>query len=112
MNSRLLQGVIEVGLWDGKKKRMLVRVGSGFVVDINWGLIVTASHTLMNIWGNRNTPFREDNYGLREGKIVIGVIPPNEDSENGDDTRAVFCYFAKIVAKDPNIDENGYCQAD
>jgi hypothetical protein len=107
----ILRGVVEVGLWDGKK-RMLVRVGSGFIVDKKRGLIVTASHTLMNIWGDRSTPFGEDYYGLREGKIVIGVIPRKEGSENGDETRAVFRYFAKIAAKDPNIDENGYCQAD
>lgn len=107
----LLQGVVVVGLWDGKA-RMLVRVGSGFVVDKKRGLIVTASHTLMNIWGDRKTPFGEAYYGLREGKIVIGVIPRNKGSENGSETKAVFRYFAKIAAKDPNIDEKGECEAD
>lgn len=107
----LLQGVVVVGLWDGKT-RMLVRVGSGFVVDKKRGLIVTASHTLMNIWGDRRTPFGEAYYGLREGKIVIGVIPRNKGSENGGETKAVFRYFAEIAAKDPNIDEKGECQAD
>jgi hypothetical protein len=107
----LLRGVVVIGLWDGRT-RMLVRVGSGFVVDKKRGLIVTASHTLMNIWGDRNTPFGEAYYGMREGKIVIGVIPRNEGSENGGETRAVFRYFAKIAAKDPNIDEKGECQLD
>jgi S1-C subfamily serine protease len=108
----LLHGVVLVGLWDGRARKV-VRVGSGFIVDKKRGLIVTASHTLMNIWGDRNTPFGENYYGLREGKIVIGVIPREKESDNDrDETRAVFRYFAKIAAKDPNIEEKGECQAD
>jgi hypothetical protein len=70
----LLRAVVVVGLWDGKSKKV-IRVGSGFIVDRKRGLIVTAGHTLMNIWGDRNYPFGEDYYGLRQGKVVIGVIP-------------------------------------
>jgi hypothetical protein len=68
----LLRSIVLVGLWDGKTRKV-VRVGSGFIVDKKRGLIVTASHTLMNIWGDKSTPFGENYYGLREGKVVIGV---------------------------------------
>jgi hypothetical protein len=107
----LLKSVVLVGLWDGKTGKV-VRVGSGFVADRKRGLIVTASHTLMNIWGDRNTPFGENYYGLRKGKVVIGVIPRNDESgsASGRD-KAVFRYFAKIVAKDPGMD-NGECHLD
>jgi hypothetical protein len=108
----LLRGVVLVGLWDGRSRK-IVRVGSGFIADKKRGLIVTASHTLMNIWGDRHTPFGENYYGLRDGKIVIGVIPRKKESDyEGDETRAVFRYFAKIAAKDPSIEEKGECQAD
>ena len=104
----LLRGVVVVGLWDGKTRKV-VRVGSGFIADKKRGLIVTAAHTLLNIWGDRRTPFGEDYYGLRQGKVVIGIIPRNKGEESG--TEAVFRYFAKIVAKDPLI-EQGLCQLD
>jgi hypothetical protein len=104
----LLRGVVVVGLWDGKS-RNVVRVGSGFIADRKRGLIVTASHTLMNIWGDKNTQFGDNYYGLRQGKVVIGVIARKKGEEAG--TMAVFRYFAKIVAKDPSI-EQGECHLD
>jgi hypothetical protein len=104
----LLRGVVVVGLWDGKTRK-IVRVGSGFIADKKRGLIVTASHTLMNIWGDKSTPFGENYYGLREGKVVVGVIPRKKGEETG--TEAIFRYFAKIVVKDPNIDQ-GVCHLD
>lgn len=104
----ILRSVVVVGLWDGKTKR-IVRVGSGFIADKKRGLIVTASHTLMNIWGDKVTPFGENYYGMREGKVVIGIIPRKKGEESG--TEAVFRYFAKIVAKDPEIDQ-GICHLD
>ncbi len=107
----LLRAVVVVGLWDGKSNKV-VRVGSGFIVDKKRGLIVTASHTLMNIWGDKKFPFGENYYGLRQGKVVIGIIPRNKDSDEIDGTRAVFRYFAKIVAKDPSIEEKGECHID
>ena len=108
----LLGAVVVVGLWDGRTRKV-VRVGSGFIVDRKRGLIVTASHTLMNIWGDRNYPFGENYYGLRQGKVVIGVIPKNNDTDSthGGRDEAVFRYFAKIVAKDPSM-ENGECHID
>jgi hypothetical protein len=117
----LLRGVVVVGLWDCKSRKV-VRVGSGFIADKKRGLIVTASHTLMNIWGDKTTPFGENYYGLRQGKVVIGVIPraakeggatggATEGSSEGAGTMAVFRYFAKIVAKDPSI-EHGECHLD
>jgi S1-C subfamily serine protease len=104
----LLRSVVVVGLWDGKTGKV-VRVGSGFIADKKRGLIVTASHTLMNIWGDKSTPFGDNYYGLRQGKVVIGVIPRKKGDDTG--TEAVFRYFAKIVAKDPSIDQ-GICQMD
>ena len=107
--SDLFRSVVVVGLWDGKTRKV-VRVGSGFIANKRLGLIVTASHTLMNIKGDSGTPFGENYYGLPQGKVVIGVI----DRKKGEDksgTQAVFRYFAKIVAKDPKIDE-GICHVD
>ena len=107
----LLRGVVVVGLWDGhSKSRKVIRVGSGFIADRKRGLIVTASHTLMNIWGDKSTPFGENYYGLRNGKVVIGIIP-RKKGEDTVGTEAVFRYFAKIVAKDPFI-EQGFCHLD
>ena len=106
----LLRGIVLVGLWDGKLRKV-VQVGSGFIVDKKRGLIVTASHTLMNIWGDKTKPFGENYNGLREGKVVIGVIPRQKESETlGNE--AVFRYFARIVNKDPSIEANGQCQLD
>lgn len=94
--------VVVVGLWDGKTRKV-VRVGSGFIADRKRGLIVTAAHTLINIWGDRNFTYGENYYGLARGKVVVGVIP--NDEEDGLNT-AVFRYFAKIVAKDKHLRDN------
>jgi hypothetical protein len=104
----LLGAVVVVGLWDGKT-RNVVRVGSGFIVDKKRGLIVTAAHTLMNIWGDKKYPFGENYYGLSRGKVVIGVIPRERDGDGKD--MAVFRYFAQIVSKDPSLDR-GECHLD
>ncbi|KAL3919439.1 MAG: hypothetical protein SGILL_003753 [Bacillariaceae sp.] len=104
----LLRGTVVVGLWDGRTQKV-VRSGTGFIADRKRGLIVTAAHTLMNIWGEKSTPFGENYYGLRQGKVVIGIIPKKKGEETG--TEAVFRYFAKIVAKDPSIDK-GICHLD
>ena len=106
--NEILRSVVVVGLWNGKTGKV-VRVGSGFIADKKRGLIVTAAHTLMNIWGEKSTPFGENYYGMRQGKVVIGIIPRKKGEESG--TEAVFRYFAKIVAKDPEIDE-GTCHLD
>lgn len=106
----LLRGIVLVGLWDGKSRKV-VRVGSGFIVDKKRGLIVTASHTLMNIWGDKSSPFGDNYYGRREGKVVIGIIPRQKDTD-APGNEAVFRYFARIVNKDPSIDKNGECQLD
>jgi len=109
----MLGAVVLVGLWDGKSRKV-VRAGSGVLVDKRRGLIVTAGHTLMNVWGNTEYPFGENYYGLREGKVVIGVIPDaNEEGGSNKSTKgqAVFRYFAKIVAKDQSF-ERGECHLD
>jgi GTPase SAR1 family protein/Leucine-rich repeat (LRR) protein len=106
--NELLRAVVVVALWDGKTRKV-IRCGSGFIADKKRGLIVTASHTLMNIWGDKSTPFGEHYYGLRHGKVLIGVVPRHKSEDSG--TEAVFRYFAKIVSKDPNIDQ-GVCHLD
>jgi GTPase SAR1 family protein len=104
----LLGAVVVVGLWDGKSRKV-VRVGSGFIVDKKRGLIVTAAHTLINIRGEKQYPFGENYYGLRSGKVVIGVIPKDQESDGKD--MAVFRFFAQIVSKDPSFDR-GECHLD
>jgi hypothetical protein len=104
----LLGAVVVVGLWDGTSRKVL-RVGSGFIVDKKRGLIVTAAHTLINIRGEKQYPFGENYYGYRNGKVVIGVIPNDQDVSGKD--LAVFRYFAQIVSKDPSFD-HGECHVD
>ena len=106
----MLGAVVLVGLWDGKSRKV-IRAGSGVIVDRKRGLIVTAGHTLMNIWGDNKYPFGENYYGLPQGKVVIGVIPEHEDVRSKKKGMAVFRYFAKIVAKDSSF-EKGECQLD
>lgn len=96
--ANLLKAVVIVGLYDERALR-IVRAGSGVIVDRKRGLVVTAGHTLMD----KNT-WREIN-----GKIVIGVIPQTNDS---DEPTAVFRYFARIIARDPSLDQNGICRVD
>lgn len=95
--SDLLKAVVIVGIWDERDQR-IVRAGSGFIVDKKRGFIVTAGHTLM------------DREAWREvkGKIVIGVVPNNSSRA---DPVAVYRYFARIIAKDPSIDD-GVCKLD
>lgn len=96
--SDLLKAVVIVGVWDEKLQRV-VRAGSGFIADKKRGFIVTAGHTLMD----RKT-WREV-----KGKIVIGIVPSNSSRA---DPIAVYRYFARIVAKDPKINEDGICKLD
>ena len=117
--ARSLRGaVVVVGLWDEMSRKMM-GVGSGFVVSRRRGLIVTASHTLMNIWCDaaheygRLHEFGKDYFGLPHGKVVIGVIPTKAESNSHNDQGiAVFRYFAKIVEKDPSMKRGGNCQVD
>lgn len=96
--SDLLKAVVIVGIWDEKAQR-IVRAGSGFIVDKKRGFVVTAGHTLMD----RET-WREV-----KGKIVIGVVPNHHSRA---DPVAVYRYFARIIVKDPSINENGLCKLD
>lgn len=104
--SKLLGGVVLVGLLD-KTSGRIIRAGSGFVVDTTRGLIVTASHTLidMDSHGNDGRPnpkFGEWYYGLEDVEVVIGVIPQSGDGES---KTAVYRYFAKILMADvKNVD--------
>lgn len=101
----LLHAVVVVGLWDGRT-RNIVSVGSGFIVDKKRGLVVTAAHTLINVGDGREHPFGEDYFGLDYGRVVVGVVPADEQTGV-----AVFRYFAQIVAKDPEM-ESGTCRVD
>ena len=96
--SDLLKAVVIVGIWDEKVQR-IVKAGSGFIVDKKRGFVVTAGHTLMN-----HETWREV-----KGKIVIGVIPSNSSRT---DPVAVYRYFARILVKDPSINDNGVCKLD
>ena len=98
-----------VGLFDEQRSSEKIRkVGSGFIIDSEQGLIVTAAHTLMQLWGQEN--FGVDNDGIEGAKAVIGVIP-SEKNADGSYPPAVFRYFAKILKKDTNL-ENGECHVD
>jgi len=96
--SDLMKAVVFIGVYDEDAQR-IVRAGSGFIVDRKRGFIVTAGHTLMD----RET-WREE-----KGKIVIGVVPNNSSPS---DPVAVYRYFARIIVKDPSINDNGVCKLD
>lgn len=96
--SNLLKAVVIVGVWDEKAQR-IIRAGSGFIVDRKRGFVVTAAHTLMD----------RENWSEVKGKIVIGVIPKDRSSN---DPVAVYRYFARILAKDPSINDAGVCTLD
>ena len=89
----LLGSVVLVGLWDTVEKRIL-SVGSGFLVDQERGLVITAGHILFDMkeGGTFGAPY----FGLKDAKVVIGVI------RGGVGHDAAFRYFAKIVAHDMN----------
>lgn len=96
----LLPGVVIVGLWDSATKQ-IKNVGSGFVADKDRGLVVTAGHVLFEM--QKEKGFGKAYFGLRHGKVVIGVIPESQTNEGG--ATAVFRYFAEIVAHDVrNVD--------
>jgi len=100
--------VVLVGIWnEGKNKNGITTLGSGFIVDKKKGLIMTSSPILMHINGKKD--FGKDYFGNKSGKAVIGIIPDN----GNDKTQAVFCNFAKIVAKGIQMEgEEKYCQID
>eukprot|EP00566_Odontella_aurita_P001933 CAMPEP_0113541720 /NCGR_PEP_ID=MMETSP0015_2-20120614/9196_1 /TAXON_ID=2838 /ORGANISM="Odontella" /LENGTH=1950 /DNA_ID=CAMNT_0000441673 /DNA_START=244 /DNA_END=6096 /DNA_ORIENTATION=+ /assembly_acc=CAM_ASM_000160 len=100
--STLLSGVVVVGLWDGKAKQIR-NVGSGFVADKEKGLIATASHILFEMQSRDR--FGQEFFGLKDAKVVIGVIPKSGSSKGSRKTTAVFRYFAEIVTHDVfNVD--------
>eukprot|EP00555_Chaetoceros_dichaeta_P012218 CAMPEP_0198264196 /NCGR_PEP_ID=MMETSP1447-20131203/14938_1 /TAXON_ID=420782 /ORGANISM="Chaetoceros dichaeta, Strain CCMP1751" /LENGTH=1385 /DNA_ID=CAMNT_0043953057 /DNA_START=109 /DNA_END=4263 /DNA_ORIENTATION=+ len=101
--------VVLVGLWDGDKaSQKITSIGSGFIVDKKRGLIMTTAHTLIHIEGPETT-FGKDYFGQKR-KVVIGIIP---DDVNNNESRAVFRYFAKIVAKDKMmVSDEKRCEVD
>jgi len=86
-----ISSVVIVGLWDHNTKS-LRSLGSGFVVDNNKGLIITAAHTLIEME-------KTENFGEVHGRPRIGVI----DSK----TKEPFWYSAEIVVR--NQDEVDAC---
>ena len=107
----LLGGFVLVCIYDSGLKSV-VQAGSGFIVDKDRGLIVTAAHTVMCLSEGKK-------FGHEWGDtIIIGVIP-NSDYHSGsskaqrnEPSPAVFRYFAQIVAKDPLISKSGSCTVD
>eukprot|EP00543_Licmophora_paradoxa_P017055 CAMPEP_0202478980 /NCGR_PEP_ID=MMETSP1360-20130828/94746_1 /ASSEMBLY_ACC=CAM_ASM_000848 /TAXON_ID=515479 /ORGANISM="Licmophora paradoxa, Strain CCMP2313" /LENGTH=1267 /DNA_ID=CAMNT_0049106287 /DNA_START=488 /DNA_END=4291 /DNA_ORIENTATION=+ len=85
----LLPSTVIIGLWDAVT-RSICKVGSGFVVDRKYGLIVTASHVLFDMADEENhgAPYFEP-----DARIMVGVIP-----DGGHE--AVFRYFATIASHD------------
>ena len=92
----LLGSVVLVGLWDDSTKQ-IHNVGSGFVADNRYGLIVTASHVLFNMSQGEN--YGEKFYGLKKAKVLIGCIPQDKSSDHVRST-ALFQYIAEIVSYD------------
>lgn len=90
------RSVVLVGLYNIVTQR-ITNIGSGFIVNKKRGFIMTAAHTLMEIQCKKNFG---DYYCGKEGRVVIGVIP---DNGYNNETKAVFRYFAKIVAKDKMV---------
>eukprot|EP00934_Nitzschia_sp_Nitz4_P002773 Nitzschia sp. Nitz4//scaffold259_size27336//21972//26726//NITZ4_008195-RA/size27336-processed-gene-0.0-mRNA-1//1//CDS//3329544516//2763//frame0 len=89
----LLSAVVLVGLYD-PSTGAIKNVGSGFLADKRQGLVVTAGHILFDMEEGRNfgTPY----FGLKNAKVVVGVIPEGARNENN----AVYRYFAEIMADD------------
>lgn len=76
----------------------MIGAGSGFVLDMELGFIVTAGHVMFNIDEGSNL-FGVPYFGKPNAKALIGVIPETGGSQ------AVFRYFADVVALDPhNVD--------
>lgn len=89
----LLSSVVLIALWDNETKT-IQNVGSGFIANKKSGLIVTASHILLNM--ETGNDFGKPRNNLRDFRAIIGIIPDAEKNN----TTAVFRYFAKIVAHD------------
>jgi len=98
----LRAGVVLVALVDVKAKKFFF--GSGFVVDAERGLIVTAAHVVIDMGNNKNSDplsrlrnrnFGNEYYGMKRGRILIGV-----HGGSGSYARAEFRYGATIEERD------------
>lgn len=98
--TKLSKAVVLVGLWDAKNEK-IVNVGSGFVVDRKRGLIVTASHVVVDM-KNGSKRFGSLYYGLDDAKIVIGIPIEFNNVKNKilAPVEARFRYVADVVAND------------
>ena len=106
-SAMLKEGVVLVGLYDvSKRSNKICKLGSGFVVDSERGLIVTACRNVMRISGEEKFGLNYD--GIEGAKIVIGVI---SDSKSANAPSAVFRYYAAVSATDPAI-KDGICHVD
>lgn len=104
--SRMKQSVVLLGLYDSRQPKNKIRkLGSGFIVDSERGIIMTAARTFMRIAGRER--FGTNYFGLVGAKIVVGVNSPESGS-------AVFRYSATIFAKDPAISDprTMHCRVD
>ena len=73
----------------------------------------------MNIWCDsihkfgKKYEYGKNYYGLPHAKVVIGVVPSKTESDSYHDQGiAVYRYFAKIVAKDPDMETGSDCHID
>ena len=91
----MLPSIVLVGVWNPDTKS-IVNIGSGFIVDKQFGLVVTAAHVLFQMNDREKSNFAKPYCGIPHGRAVIGVIPDADDFGK----HAVFRYFAEIVAQD------------
>ena len=87
--SKTLPSVVLIAVWDPQKK-IVTTLGSGFIVDSELGLVVTAGHVCF-VFDDTKESFGK----AYNGRAIIGVIPDNGSS-------AVFRYIADVVAHDVN----------
>ena len=98
----LYKSVVLIALWDGEQ---IHQAGSGFIVDSAKGLIVSSSHTVINMenFSNRFGD-RYFSQSLHDPKILVGVL---QDSFNHSDSsfQATYRYSANIVCENVhNVD--------
>lgn len=103
----LCNAVVLVGMWDCETNEVET-AGSGFIIDAKQGLIVTASHILIDMTNGEN--FGSDYFGFPQKRAVIGIIDQNAGKDgrgkhgrkrSREGPRAEFQFFADIVAKKP-----------
>ena len=86
----ILPSIVLVGVSDPESGQ-IVQVGSGYIVDHDEGLIVTAAHVLFNMEDTTKDLFGRPCFRSPRGRAVIAMIPKGG-------SQAVVRYFAEVVA--------------